>query len=74
MLQTLENQSLAQIDLNDQQANCMAALANQIDALNETMRNAVETGLSIELRRTSRHHQGGGYWGDIIAPNVIKSA
>ncbi len=74
MLQTLDTQSLAQIDLNDRQSSCMSALASQIDALNETMRNAVEAGLSIELRRTSRHHQDGGYWGDIIASNVIKSS
>jgi hypothetical protein len=74
MLQTLNAQNLAQIELNDQQQSCMAALASQIDALNASMRDAVDAGLTIELRRSSRHHQDDGCWGDIIAPSVVKSA
>jgi hypothetical protein len=74
MLQTLDTQNLGQIALNEQQSSCMAALASQIDALNASMRSAVEAGMTIELRRSSRHHHDGGCWGDIIAPSVMKTA
>ncbi len=74
MLQILESNSTTQVDLNDAQLSCLAELASQIDRLNETMRTAVDAGMSIELRRASRHHQGSGFWGDIIAPNVVRKA
>jgi hypothetical protein len=32
----------------------------------------VECGLSVELHRTARHHAEGGYWGDLMAPVVVK--
>jgi hypothetical protein len=74
MLNTMNAQDLAQIDLSDAQAARLADIATQIDALNASMRSAVEAGLSIELRRASRHHHEDGYWGDIIAPSVVRSA
>ena len=33
---------------------------------NQAVRNAVEAGISVELLRHSRHHNGQGHWGDQI--------
>ncbi|KRA60455.1 hypothetical protein ASD79_07470 [Caulobacter sp. Root655] len=38
--------------------------------LNEAVRRAIEAGYSVELVRTSRHHDGAGNWGDQIVPSV----
>jgi hypothetical protein len=38
--------------------------------LNEAVRRAIEAGYSVELVRTSRHHDGSGNWGDQIVPSV----
>jgi hypothetical protein len=38
--------------------------------LNEAVRRAIEAGYSVELVRTSRHHDGSGNWGDQIVPTV----
>jgi hypothetical protein len=38
--------------------------------LNEAVRRAIEAGYSVELVRTSRHHDGTGNWGDQIVPTV----
>jgi hypothetical protein len=74
MLKTLDTQNTALIQLSDAQAACLASVASQIDALNASMRSAVAAGMTIELRRTSRHHQDDGCWGDIIAPSIVKTA
>jgi hypothetical protein len=58
--------------LSDLQASTFQALAKQAENLNTAMREAVEAGLSIELQRMSRHHRDGGYWGDILAPTIVK--
>lgn len=54
------------------QASTFQALAKQAEVLNIAMREAVEAGLSIELQRMSRHHRDGGFWGDILAPTIVK--
>ena len=38
--------------------------------LNEAVRRAIAAGYSVELVRTSRHHDGAGNWGDQIVPTV----
>ena len=38
--------------------------------LDEAVRRAIEAGYSVELVRTSRHHDGSGNWGDQIVPTV----
>ncbi len=58
--------------LSEHQASTFQALAQQAENLNIAMREAVEAGLSIELQRLSRHHRDGGYWGDILAPMIVK--
>lgn len=42
--------------------------------LNEAVRRAIEAGYSVELVRTSRHHDGVGNWGDQIVPTVREAA
>jgi hypothetical protein len=57
-------------NLNDHQQSCLSALTAQITQLNDSMRAAVDSGLTIELHRSARHHQQEGNWGDIIKPTV----
>lgn len=38
--------------------------------LNDAVRRAIAAGYSVELVRTSRHHDGAGNWGDQIIPTV----
>jgi hypothetical protein len=74
MLQPHPGHDTAPQNLTSHQQSCLAALTSNIEQMNITMRQAVEAGLSIELRRASRHHQAEGNWGDIIKPTIIKSA
>lgn len=43
-------------------------MTEAIHRANESVRQAVEAGISVELVRSSRHHDGCGNWGDQIAP------
>ncbi len=47
-------------------------LANELHRLNHAVIDAVEAGISVELQRGARHHAGGGNWGDLMIPVVIK--
>jgi hypothetical protein len=58
--------------LSDDQRQTLAAITEDIRRLNAAICGAVENGLSIELRRTSRHHSGAGAWGDMMEPVVVK--
>ena len=60
--------------LSDDQRSMLQTLAADIEKLNSSMRDAVDAGLSIELERASRHHHSAGYWGDIVAPRIVKKA
>jgi hypothetical protein len=55
----------------DQQA-AIRALGNELHRLNQAVVRCVDTGLSVELQRTARHHADGGYWGDLLVPIVVK--
>jgi hypothetical protein len=55
----------------DQQA-AIRALGNELHRLNQAVVRCVESGLSVELQRTARHHAEGGYWGDLMVPIVVK--
>lgn len=48
-------------------------VAEATHRLNEAVRRATEEGFSVELVRTSRHHDGAGSWGDQIVPTVRES-
>lgn len=47
-------------------------IAEAVHRLNYAVQQAVDSGLSIELIRVSRHHSGQGNWGDQIVPTVIR--
>ena len=54
----------------DQQAT-IRMLANDLHRLNQSVMNAVEAGVSVELIRSARHHGGGGNWGDLLVPVIV---
>ncbi len=54
----------------DQQA-VIRMLANELHRLNQTVMNAVEAGVSVELVRSARHHGGNGNWGDLLIPVIV---
>ena len=58
--------------LTDRQMDCIEAVAAQLDRLNATIRAAVDAGLSVELQRSERYHCGGGCWGDMMKPVIVK--
>ena len=59
-------------EMNEAQKSAIRMLANDLHRLNQAVMRAVEAGLSVELQRTARHHAEGGYWGDLLMPNVVK--
>jgi hypothetical protein len=58
--------------MSDQQQAAIRAIGNDLHRLNHAVMRCVEAGLSVELQRTARHHAGGGYWGDLLTPVVLK--
>lgn len=60
---------VAMPDPADQQR-AIDRVAEASHRLNEAVRRATEAGYSVELVRTSRHHDGAGNWGDQIVPTV----
>jgi hypothetical protein len=59
-------------EMDDAQKSAIRILANDLHRLNQAVMKAVETGLSVELQRTARHHSDGGYWGDLLMPIIVK--
>ena len=59
-------------EMDEQQKSAIRILANDLHRLNPAVMKAVETGLSVELQRTARHHTDGGYWGDLLMPIIVK--
>ncbi len=57
----------------DQQA-AIRMLANDLHRLNQSVMKAVESGVSVELIRSARHHCGNGNWGDLLTPIIVKKA
>jgi len=45
-------------------------VADAVHRLNEAVQRAVSEGVSVELIRVTRHHNGGGAWGDQVVPAV----
>ena len=58
--------------MSDSQQAAIRALGNELHRLNQAVVRCVESGLSVELQRTARHHAEGGYWGDLMVPIVVK--
>ncbi len=59
-------------EMSEDQQTAIRILANELHRLNQAVVKAVESGLSVELQRTARHHADGGYWGDLLVPIVVK--
>ena len=58
--------------MSEKQAAAIRILANDLHRLNQAVINAVESGISVELVRSARHHCGTGNWGDLLVPVVVK--
>jgi hypothetical protein len=53
-----------------EQERALRRMADAVHHLNLAVVRAVDSGLSVELMRASRHHDGGGNWGDQMVPLV----
>lgn len=56
----------------DQADQAIRMLANDLHRLNQSVVRAVEAGVSVELIRSSRHHNGAGNWGDLLVPVITR--
>lgn len=65
-----EEQSSA---MDEAQQAAIRMLANDLHRLNQSVMKAVESGVSVELVRSARHHGGDGNWGDLLIPVVVKT-
>jgi hypothetical protein len=45
-------------------------VADAVHRANEAILRAVDAGVSVELIRVSRYHDGRGNWGDQIVPTI----
>jgi hypothetical protein len=45
-------------------------IEDSVHNANEAIRVAVDAGLSVELVRISRYHDGAGSWGDQLSPAI----
>lgn len=57
-------------ETDDDRHRAVVRVAEATHRLNEAVRRAIEAGYSVELVRTSRHHDGAGNWGDQIVPTL----
>jgi hypothetical protein len=53
-----------------EQEKAIRRVADAVHRMNESIIRAVEAGISVELVRTSRYHDGMGSWGDQIIPTI----
>jgi 3-oxoacyl-[acyl-carrier-protein] synthase III len=60
--------------MNEEQTAAVRILANELHRVNTAMMQCVEAGLAVELQRVARHHDGTGYWGDMMIPIVMKQS
>ena len=58
--------------LTDRQTQGIETVAAELERLNAAIRAAVDAGLSVELQRSERYHCGGGCWGDMMKPVIVK--
>jgi hypothetical protein len=49
-------------------------VADAVHRVNEAIIRAVDAGISVELVRTSRFHDGTGNWGDQMIPMIREAA
>ena len=49
-------------------------VADAVHRVNDAIQRAVSSGVSVELMRVSRYHDGAGAWGDQMIPLVREQA
>ncbi len=54
----------------DAQTRAIHRVADAVHRMNEAVQRAVSEGVSVELVRVTRHHNGGGAWGDQVVPTI----
>ena len=59
-------------EMTEAQSAAIRGLANELHRLNQAVVRCVETGLSVEIQRTARHHSEDGHYGDLLVPIVVK--
>ena len=59
-----------ELESRDEHERSIRRIAENVHRLNEAVQRAVDQGISVELVRVSRHHNGDGSWGDQMAPMV----
>lgn len=57
--------------MSTDQQSAIRMLANDLHRLNQSVMDAVEAGVSVELVRSARHHGGEGNWGDLLIPVIV---
>lgn len=57
--------------MSDEQQTAVRMLANDLHRLNQSVMNAVDAGMSVELIRSARHHAGDGAFGDLLTPVIL---
>ena len=60
--------------MNSDQQSAIRMVANDLHRLNQSVMKAVESGVSVELIRSARHHSGDGNFGDLLTPIIVKQA
>ena len=71
---TDRKQAVADDDLTPEMRDALKAVANNVHRLNAALRQAVEAGATVELRRRARVHSGDGCWADQMTPLVLPKA
>lgn len=54
------------------QTDAMRRLAESLKQTNAAIKDAVDAGVTVELVRASRCHDGRGHWGDQMMPDIRK--
>ena len=57
--------------MSEEQSRAIRGLADDLHRLNQSVMRVVESGVSVEILRTARHHAG-GHWGDMVVPVVVR--
>jgi hypothetical protein len=66
-----DDTSLNGVELSDTLRDALQSVEDSIEELNAALRQAVEAGATIELRRRGRVHSGDGCWADQMTPLVL---
>ena len=57
--------------MSTDQQSAIRMVANDLHRLKQSVMKAVESGVSVELVRSARHHGGDGQWGDLLIPVIV---